>query len=49
MCKPKKQQGLGIKDCITWNEAVMVKYVWNIANKEDNLWVKWVNHVYIKD
>ncbi|XP_019238011.1 PREDICTED: uncharacterized protein LOC109218132 [Nicotiana attenuata] len=49
VCKPKQQGGLGIKDCMAWNEAAMVKYVWNIANKEDNLWVKWVNHVYIKE
>ncbi|XP_062075533.1 uncharacterized protein LOC133779607 [Humulus lupulus] len=24
------------------------KYVWAIAEKKDNLWVKWVHHVYIK-
>ncbi|XP_062113284.1 uncharacterized protein LOC133824418 [Humulus lupulus] len=24
------------------------KYVWAIANKEDNLWVKWIHTVYIK-
>ncbi|XP_019261814.1 PREDICTED: uncharacterized protein LOC109239681 [Nicotiana attenuata] len=49
VCRPKQQGGLGITDCIIWNEAAMVKYVWNITKKEDNLWVKWVNHVYIKD
>ncbi|XP_015166803.1 uncharacterized protein [Solanum tuberosum] len=33
---------------MVWNEAAIAKYVWNIANKADNLWVKWVNHVYLK-
>ena len=28
--------------------AAVGKYVWNIACKADNLWVKWVNHKYLK-
>ncbi|XP_074278584.1 uncharacterized protein LOC141602176 [Silene latifolia] len=24
------------------------KYVWWVAQKKDSLWVKWVNHIYIK-
>ena len=24
------------------------KYVWNVARKADNLWVKWVDHLYVK-
>ncbi|XP_059281208.1 uncharacterized protein LOC132034887 [Lycium ferocissimum] len=48
VCQPKKTSGLGATDCIVWNEATIAKYVWNIANKVDNLWVKWVNHVYLK-
>ena len=26
----------------------MGKYVWNMARKVDNMWVKWVDHVYMK-
>lgn len=26
----------------------MGKYVWNVATKADCLWVKWVDHVYMK-
>lgn len=29
--------------------ACMGKYVWAVATKQDNLWVKWVHSVYIKD
>ncbi|XP_019225393.1 PREDICTED: uncharacterized protein LOC109206976 [Nicotiana attenuata] len=49
VCRPKCKGGLGIKDCLVWNEAAIAKYIWNIAQKADNLWVKWVNHVYIKE
>lgn len=44
----KKRRELGIRECIIWNEAAIAKYVWHIANKENILWVKWVNHIYLK-
>ncbi|XP_019231719.1 PREDICTED: uncharacterized protein LOC109212521 [Nicotiana attenuata] len=40
--------GLGVYDTAAWNEAVIAKYVWNIAAKTDNMWVRWVNHIYLK-
>lgn len=48
MCKPKDKGGIGFINCMIWNEAAIAKYVWNISKKADNLWVKWVNHVYLK-
>uniref|UniRef100_A0A803PIA7 Reverse transcriptase zinc-binding domain-containing protein n=1 Tax=Cannabis sativa TaxID=3483 RepID=A0A803PIA7_CANSA len=48
ICTPKKEGGLGIMNITTWNIAAIVKHVWAIANKKDNLWVKWVHCVYIK-
>ncbi|KAK4730888.1 hypothetical protein R3W88_023876 [Solanum pinnatisectum] len=48
VCMSKKEEGLGVIDCMVWTEAAIAKYVWNIANKADNLWVKLVNHVYLK-
>ena len=49
LCKDKKAGGLGFRNIITWNMACMSKYVWAVATKQDNLWVKWVHAVYIKD
>ncbi|XP_049381419.1 uncharacterized protein LOC125845987 [Solanum stenotomum] len=49
VCRSKKEEGLGIVDCMIWNEAAIAKYVWNIAKKADNLWVKWVNQIYLKE
>ena len=31
-----------------WNKAACFKHVWNIDQKKDSLWLKWVHHVYLK-
>ncbi|XP_062080587.1 uncharacterized protein LOC133785356 [Humulus lupulus] len=48
LCKPKVAGGIGIKKISEWNKDAMFKYVWAVAAKEDNLWVRWVHSVYIK-
>ena len=40
VCQSKKEGGLGITECMRWNEAAIAKYVWNVTSKADNLWVK---------
>ncbi|XP_059284813.1 uncharacterized protein LOC132038107 [Lycium ferocissimum] len=47
VCRPKKAGGLWVLDCMIWNEASVAKYAWNIAQKADNLWVRWVDHIYL--
>lgn len=42
MCRPKSQGGLSIINLVIWNKICMLKCLWNICNKSDNLWVKWV-------
>ncbi|KAM6544056.1 hypothetical protein CsatB_008503 [Cannabis sativa] len=49
ICDTKSTSGLGFRNISDWNLAAMFKYVWAIAKKEDNLWVKWVHNVYIKE
>lgn len=49
VCKPKCKGGLGPKDLYIWNQAILVKQLWNIASKKDSLWVKWVTTVKLKD
>lgn len=46
--KPKSCGGLGVKDCYIWNLVTIGKYVWNIANKYDSMWLKWICHAYLK-
>lgn len=48
ICEPESQGGLNIQNNLLWNEAPVSKHVWNVASKKDNLWVKWVNGVYLK-
>lgn len=48
VCRPKQEGGLDIIDCELWNQAEIAKYVWNIAKKTDNLWVKWADYLYLK-
>uniref|UniRef100_A0A803PIJ5 Reverse transcriptase zinc-binding domain-containing protein n=1 Tax=Cannabis sativa TaxID=3483 RepID=A0A803PIJ5_CANSA len=40
--------GLGPMYIPNWNSAAMIKHVWAVEKKKDNLWVKWVHCVYIK-
>ncbi|XP_074282487.1 uncharacterized protein LOC141607006 [Silene latifolia] len=48
ICQDKKVGGLGIVNCRLWNIAMLGKYTWWLASKADHLWVRWVNHIYIK-
>lgn len=48
VCRPKSRGGLGIRGLNLWNTIAIGKIVWQIANKKDTLWVKWVHTVYIK-
>ncbi|XP_074288849.1 uncharacterized protein LOC141613997 [Silene latifolia] len=48
VCLVKKFGGLGIFNCKLWNVAMQGKYVWWLAEKADHLWIRWVNHMYIK-
>ncbi|KAL3335812.1 hypothetical protein AABB24_031839 [Solanum stoloniferum] len=49
ICTPKKCGGLNIRSCKSWNIASVGKLLWQLATKQDLLWVKWVHGIYIKD
>ncbi|XP_058784045.1 uncharacterized protein LOC131658808 [Vicia villosa] len=48
VCRPKSQGGQGVIHLATWNVITMVKCLWNLSKKTDNLWVKWVHVYYLK-
>lgn len=48
VCSRKTQGGLGLRMLDTWNEALLIKNLWNIAANKKTLWVKWVNVVKLK-
>ncbi|XP_060965530.1 uncharacterized protein LOC133034458 [Cannabis sativa] len=49
ICKPKSAGGIGFLSIADWNKAALIKNIWSIATKKDNLWVKWAHSVYIKN
>ncbi|KAM6563624.1 hypothetical protein CsatB_023622 [Cannabis sativa] len=48
VCLPKKLGGIGFREGKKWNIALMVKYLWAISSKHDNLWVRWIDAIYLK-
>ncbi|XP_021853707.1 uncharacterized protein [Spinacia oleracea] len=49
VCNDKQNGGLGFRDVQIWNTAFMGKYVWALVKKQDNVWIRWINSVYLKD
>jgi len=48
ICLPKTAGGWNVIDLKVWNQAAICKLLWNLANKKDVLWVKWVHEYYTK-
>ncbi|KAH0769679.1 hypothetical protein KY290_013660 [Solanum tuberosum] len=40
--------GMGLIHMQLWNKAAVAKLSWDLAHKEDKLWIKWVHNFYIK-
>ncbi|KAM6548127.1 hypothetical protein CsatB_019803 [Cannabis sativa] len=49
VCLPKQFGGIGFREGKKWNSAMIAKHVCAISSKQDNLWVKWINSIYLKD
>ena len=48
VCCPKSEGGIGLINMKVWNRAAIAKLCWDLANKEDKLWIKWIHTYYIK-
>ncbi|XP_074277300.1 uncharacterized protein LOC141600943 [Silene latifolia] len=48
VCNEKRYGGLNIVNARVWNQAVIGKYTWWLAAKSDHMWIRWVDHVYMK-
>ena len=49
ICKPSTKGGLNVNDMTSWNRVLILKLLWNICAKADNLWVQWINAYYLKN
>ena len=48
VCSPKYEGGLGLINLKIWNRSVIAKLCWDLAKKEDKLWIKWIHAYYLK-
>ena len=48
VCKPTRCGGLNLINLELWNLTAMLKCLWNICSKDDNLWVKWIHAYFLK-
>eukprot|EP00256_Glycine_max_P036920 XP_006584238.1 uncharacterized protein LOC102664824 [Glycine max] len=48
VCSPKINGGLNIINLAIWNKISILKLLWNVCNKSDNLWIKWLHTYYIR-
>lgn len=48
VCKLIKYGGLNIFNLEVWNKVTLLKSLWNICLKMDNLRVKWLHDYYLK-
>ena len=46
ICMPWDEGGLGVRDITIFNEALIMKVVWQIASNSDRLWVAVVRAKY---
>ncbi|XP_058782985.1 uncharacterized protein LOC131657628 [Vicia villosa] len=48
VCKPRAKAGMNIIDLEFWNKVTMMKLLWDLRKKIDNLWVLWLHTYYNK-
>ncbi|XP_019241615.1 PREDICTED: uncharacterized protein LOC109221601 [Nicotiana attenuata] len=48
-CVRLNQRGLSLINLQLWNKAALAKFCWDVAHKQDRLWIKWIHAFYIKD
>ncbi|XP_019259636.1 PREDICTED: uncharacterized protein LOC109237735 [Nicotiana attenuata] len=49
MCALRATGGLNLINMALWNKAAITKTCWELANKKDKLWIKWIHSYHIKD
>ncbi|CAN0903881.1 hypothetical protein LINGRAHAP2_LOCUS22775, partial [Linum grandiflorum] len=45
---PKKEGGLGVRALSTWNQACIIRHLWNILMQSGSLWITWILHYRVK-
>ena len=48
LCLPKEEGGLGLRRVKDWNDATIMKDIWNLFYTKDSIWVAWVWEVLLR-
>ncbi|KAL0327824.1 UNVERIFIED_CONTAM: putative ribonuclease H protein [Sesamum angustifolium] len=49
VCRPIEEGGLGIRDILALNKALMSRHLWNvIQNNQSSIWVKLIAHTHLR-
>lgn len=48
MCTRKYTGGLNMVNLKVWNKETVLKMCWDIEQKQEKLWIKWIHSYYIK-
>ncbi|XP_074306170.1 uncharacterized protein LOC141641407 [Silene latifolia] len=46
VCRPAQEGGLGVKEILSWNKALLAKWLWLLENDTSGIWAQW-NRAYI--
>ncbi|KAK9723626.1 hypothetical protein RND81_05G013500 [Saponaria officinalis] len=46
--RPKMEGGVGIKEILSWNKALLLKWVWKLTVGAPSLWLNWVEAYLLK-
>ncbi|WMV57296.1 hypothetical protein MTR67_050681 [Solanum verrucosum] len=47
VCLPKSVGGMNLINIRLWNQAAIAKTCWDLTNKSDKLWIRWIHYFYI--
>ncbi|XP_019237290.1 PREDICTED: uncharacterized protein LOC109217490 [Nicotiana attenuata] len=48
MCLPKSAGGYNLLNLRVWNKAAITSVYWDLVQKKDKMWIKWIHIYYIK-
>jgi len=48
VCLPKNERGLGLLNIQISNNSFIAKQLWNIHQKQDSIWIRWIHHYYLQ-
>ncbi|KAL0295890.1 UNVERIFIED_CONTAM: putative ribonuclease H protein [Sesamum calycinum] len=49
VCRPMEEGGLGIRDILALNKALMTRHLWNvIQSNQSSIWVQWIAHTHLR-